>query len=394
MDRKPSILHITPFFSPNVGGVETHLENLIDYLKLHYYKQIVMTYQPLVGSNKGKKKEVSTNLEIYRLSWLTGFYYKSLINPIIHFLYLTPYLLYRTLYFLLFRSDDVDIIHAHGINAAFIGVISNLFFRKPLVVSMYVEFNFVRNNWATNFYLWPLKRADKILVMTDNSKKELIKFGIENSKINVYSHWVNQRIFRIIPKTQSRKKLNLQDDKFIVLFVGRLTEAKGAYLLINIAKKLSHVSFVIVASGDLSDSLKDQASKLKNIHYIGKVDYDKLAVYYQATDILIVPSLVSIPRRTFEEGIPRVIMEALSCGVPIIGTDNGGIKEVIESGKVGFIVPSTTEDFVKAIEKIEDRFSEFPILRKRCLDYARQRFNIKRANIITDTYQEVYGKEN
>lgn len=392
MNKQLSILHITPFFSPNVGGVETHLENLIDYLKSYNYKQIVITYQPLVGSNQGRGEEISNNLEIYRFSWLTGFYYKTLVNPVIHFLYLTPYLLFRTLYFLFFRSDDVDIIHAHGINAAFIGVIANFFFKKPLIVSMYVEFNFAQNNWVTNFYLWPLKRADKILVMTDNSKNELIKFGINNSKITVYSHWVNQRIFKVISKTKSRKKLNLQEDKFIVLFVGRLTKAKGAHLLISIAKKLPQVSFMIIASGDLSESLKEQASKLKNIHYIGKVDYDKLATYYQSADILIVPSLVSSPRRTFEEGIPRVIMEALSCGIPIIGTDNGGIKEVIESGQVGFIVTSTTEGFVKAIEEIKNKSVESQILRKKCLDYARERFNIKRANIITDTYWEVYER--
>lgn len=394
MNKQLSIFHITPFFSPNVGGVETHLENLTDYLKKENYKQIVITYQALVGAKRGAKKEISENLEIYRLPWIAGLYYKTLANPLIHFFYLTPYLLFYVLHFLLFRSSSVDILHAHGINAAFIGSIAKIFFRKPLIISLYVELHFSKGSWLTNFYLWPFRNSSKILVMTERSKGELVKFGINSSKIIVYSHWVDQNIFKPISKKQIRKFLGLKEDKFTVLFVGRLTKEKGTYLLVDIAKGLTQLDFIIVASGDLSDTLKQEASKTRNISYVGRVDYSQLAAYYQAADLLIVPSLVSNPKSTFEEGIPRVVMEALSCGTPVIGTDNGGIKEVLETGQVGFIIPSTASNFIEVIQRLQKNPAKILELKKRCVDYARERFNIRKANIISQTYQQVYATEN
>lgn len=394
MDNKLSIFHITPFFSPNVGGVETHLENLTSYLKLKDYEQTVMTYQALAGSRKGEQKEISKGLKIFRLPWFSGLYYKTLFNPLVHFLYLTPWLLLNVFYFFIKNSKDTDIIHAHGINAAFIGGIVKFFFKKPLMTSLYVEFNFKRNNFLTNFYLWPLKYSDKILVMTEKSKNELKRCKVLESKITVYSHWINQEIFKPVEKRKTRQLLSLKEDQFIVLFVGRLTKEKGTYLLLDIAKNLENILFIVIASGDLLNTFKEEASKLKNILYTGRVDYDKLAVYYQTADLLIVPSLVSKEKATFEEGIPRVIMEALSCGTPIIGTDNGGIKEVIESGQVGFIETSNASSFSATIRKIAKNPSELQKMRIKCVDYARDRFNVKRASIIVSNYKQIYAGKN
>lgn len=394
MSKRASILHLTPFFSPNVGGVETHLDDLLGYLISKKFKSFVLTYQALVGSKRGKQKEISRYLEIYRISWIPNLYYKTLNNPFLHFLYLTPWLLINTINLLIKRGKEIDIIHAHGINAGFIGATVKKIFKKPLIVSMYVEFHFSKNDWLTKFYIWPLKTADKILVMTERSKIELIEHGINVSKVNIYSHWVNQDMFKPRSKMECRRNLGWENDRFTVLFVGRLIKEKGIYLVLNMAKNLPNIFFVLIASGELSGIIEKAASKLKNIKYLGRVDYNKLAIYYTAADILIVPSLALKNRSTFEEGIPRVIMEALSCGTPIIGTDNGGIKEVVETGQVGFIVPSTAEDFIEILRKLLKDPIRLEKMRRRCLDYARRRFNIKGANIIANTYQQIYATQN
>src|SRR3989344_4499640 len=94
MKTKDTILQISPFYSPNVGGVETHLTDLMHGVSRNY-KQLVVTYQPLVGKKGGKKHEHFPNLEIIRVPHLTNLFYKTVNLPLIHFLYLTPNLFYH-----------------------------------------------------------------------------------------------------------------------------------------------------------------------------------------------------------------------------------------------------------------------------------------------------------
>src|SRR3972149_3830067 len=130
--KNPTVLHITPFFSPNVGGVETHLNDLIAFLGKQNYKVIVLTYQALIGKVRGKKKEVFENLEVIRIPWFSNIFYKTVGSPLLHFMYLTPYLLLYSLAFMARRRREVDVLHAHGINAAYVGAIIKILFGKPL----------------------------------------------------------------------------------------------------------------------------------------------------------------------------------------------------------------------------------------------------------------------
>ena len=140
--KNPTILQLTPFFSPNVGGVETHLNDLIALLGKQNYKVIVLTYQALMGKIRGKRKEVSKNVEIIRIPWFSNLFYKTARSPLLHFLYLTPCLLLYCLAFMVRRRREIDILHAHGINAAYVGAIIKILFGKPLAISMHVEINF------------------------------------------------------------------------------------------------------------------------------------------------------------------------------------------------------------------------------------------------------------
>ena len=63
------ILILTPFFSPNTGGVETHLDDLVEYLVKRSYQVYVLTYQPLMNNIQAQSVEKKPNLEIRRIKW-------------------------------------------------------------------------------------------------------------------------------------------------------------------------------------------------------------------------------------------------------------------------------------------------------------------------------------
>jgi glycosyltransferase involved in cell wall biosynthesis len=107
-------------------------------------------------------------------------------------------------------------------------------------------------------------------------------------------------------------------------------------------KKDENIVFLIIGKGPDLSTMREriQQQKLeKNIKLLGFVPDNELPTYYNAADFFILPSKSG-------EGLPLVSLEAMACGLPVIATDVGGIKEVIEE-KYGIIVPPDDPDSMK-----------------------------------------------
>ena len=148
-NNKPNILVLTPFFHPNVGGVETHLTDLCNYLGKKGYNLYVLTYFPLTTRvEDAPKKEVSANLEIYRYKLFGHNFFHYLEKyPALALLYLMPILMFRSLLFMLKNRNKVDVIHTHGIVAAFIGRIIGKLFKKRIIMSTHAIYNLEKRNY-------------------------------------------------------------------------------------------------------------------------------------------------------------------------------------------------------------------------------------------------------
>jgi len=84
------VLILSPFFRPNIGVVETHLDDLCEYLRKNGHKAFVITYQPLIAKNRGQKLEKRENLEIRRIRWFGyNFFHMLEPYPLPEFIYLT-----------------------------------------------------------------------------------------------------------------------------------------------------------------------------------------------------------------------------------------------------------------------------------------------------------------
>jgi len=379
MKNKNVVLQITPFFRPDTGGIQTHLDDLCEYLRNNGWYTYVYTYQPLKLKKRASKLEKRENLEVRRIAWISGNWANIFENyPLMRFLYLTVRLLMHCFWFMFFNHKKIKIIHAHGMNAGFVAVVLKIFFNKKIILSTHSVYdrNIGSSKKFVKKFINPvlLNHFDKILTTSDGSTEELAKQGVKRKKIQRYTHWVNQDIFKPYNKEKVRKELSLNYKK-IVLFVGRLIPAKGVKLLIKVAKELKEIDFVFIGGGPLSSWIEKQEGKMSNIHYSGKVDNCDLPKYYSAADLLCVPSLC-------EEGFPRVIVEAISCGVPVIGSNGAGICEAIDK-KVGILFEPCLKNIRYAILNILDNQDKYS---KNCFEYSREKYSNKNARTIINAY--------
>lgn len=127
-------------------------------------------------------------------------------------------------------------------------------------------------------------------------------------------------------RRNEKRKLAFGEEEKVVLFVGRLDEIKGVSLLIHAFKrilvKLPNVRLLLVGDGNYDAYLPLYRDSLGKITFAGKVDRELLSVFYQIADVGVMPS--------FHEQCSYVAIEMMAYGVPLIGTDTTGLREMLE----------------------------------------------------------------
>ena len=139
-----------------------------------------------------------------------------------------------------------------------------------------------------------------------------------------------------------------------LLFVGQLEEHKGVRFLLDAMKQLPvNAQLIVAGEGRMSDVVQARADADKRITYLGYVALDQLVRCLSVADALVVPSLCY-------ENSPTVIYEALQAGIPVLASDIGGVGELVENGKNGFLFsPNDTEDFYRALLDIDEKKEYF-----------------------------------
>ncbi len=135
-----------------------------------------------------------------------------------------------------------------------------------------------------------------------------------------------------------RETLGIKDHEKLVLFVHRIAERKGAHHIPRIIKKvcdeISDVKFVIAGNGPYSSTLNKRitgAGLEPHVKLLGRVPNRKIMELYAAADVFMMPSE--------EEGVPRVLLEAMAMGIPFVATDIGGVKDICTDLQKKWVVP-------------------------------------------------------
>jgi glycosyltransferase involved in cell wall biosynthesis len=374
-----AVLIISPFFSPNTGGVETHLDDLCQVLAEKNIKAYVITYQPLTTRAKGKRFEQRGSVKIMRMNWYGHNLFHIFIKyPFLELIYLFPGIFLKSLIFMSKNRNKISAIHSHGMLASFVAKLLKCLFKKRIVASTHAIYDFQVGSLLAKVIKSIIYSFDEILAISQQSKRELVSIGINPDKIKVYRYWVDQEVFKPLDKNKCRDKINWKN-KFVILFVGRLLEIKGIRLLIEAAASLSQdIHIAIIGDGPLENEVVEAARHNRRIIFVGNVPNKELSIYYNAADSVIVPSI-------YEEACGRIILEALSCSTPVIASNRGGITEVL-SKEAGLIITPNLENIVNSINSLYRDSQKLQTLSLKAREYALERFSKNNSDIIISSY--------
>ncbi len=194
---------------------------------------------------------------------------------------------------------------------------------------------------------WIWRYSDAIVVYGEQGKNYLESLGVKSEKIFIAWQAVDNELFSKTPLLEEldaiRRRYNLMNNnKRIVLFVGRLIEAKGVSYLIKAVGKLQddNVCLVLIGDGPLRMYLEKGCLEngLKNVIFIGKVLNSDLYKYYALADVFVLPSITT---KDFKEPWGLVVNEAMNQGAPVVVTDavGAGVGGLVQDGVNGFVVP-------------------------------------------------------
>jgi len=262
------------------------------------------------------------------------------------------------------RKRKYDVILCWDWSTALPAVLAKPFIRLPVVCSVrnqsqayghkksvkfpfyYIleRFVFNRSNFIVYSSLWVKKTLNNVIKIDRPSK--VLHHGIDLKKFN--------------PEVESRVSKEIGLEGFVVGFFGRLVREKGVYVLMRAFaefSKATSASLLVVGDGSEINGLKSLSRELgaeKNTHFTGFVHRNKIPEYMQACDVIVLPSKA--------EGFSSVVLEALAMGKVFLGTDVGGVPEMIENWKNGIKIKV---DDVDDIRNVLERLSKDKKLMKK-----------------------------
>ena len=321
-NNRINLLMIIPWMV--MGGADQFNFDLISRLDKSKYDITIISTEPAVNTYRQAFEDYAT---VYDLStFLDQKYWVAFINYII-------------------EKNNINIIL--NTNSEFgYGMLPYLKAKHqniPIIDYVHMEEWYNRNGGYSRDSSGVASVLDKTLVCNENSRKILIDhFGRNEKEVETVYIGVDEKKFD--PSKYDRDKLkekyNLPKDKYIMSFICRISEQKRPMLLLEVIKKLKETrdDFVvlIIGDGNLLNKMKSTAKKynlLNNMIFMGRTN--KTDEIYDVSDLTINCSI--------KEGLALTAYESLAMGVPVVSSDVGGQKELIDEN-TGVIVPCMQEE--------------------------------------------------
>jgi glycosyltransferase involved in cell wall biosynthesis len=238
------------------------------------------------------------------------------------------------------RREDVDLVHTHSTEAGIVGRLAAHRAGVPAVHTVHgVPFADDRNDLLNRFVLACERRVspltDCIVTNADAIATDYLSRGIgrPDQYRTVYSGIDVEQFTTADPAT------DLPGEGLRVTMVGRLVEGKGLGVLLDAVDALNRTDLTVSVVGDGPEREDFEADVRRRgldsvVHTLGyREDIDRILA---ASDVFALPS--------FREGTPRVITEAMACGLPVVATDIAGIPEQVTEGENGYLVPTGDPD--------------------------------------------------
>jgi glycosyltransferase involved in cell wall biosynthesis len=254
----------------------------------------------------------------------------------------------KSLYHLtrILKRECPHIVHTHTSKTGILGRWAAWIAGIPIVIHTphgHVFWGYF-NKLKTAFFIF-LERisasiTDRIIVLTEQEKRDhlTVRIGAESKFILIHSGVdLSKFMDGSVESEKMKRALNITRDNFIVGTAGRLTPIKGHRFLIKAAKEIvarqPNVTFVFLGDGELRDSLEALANEMdlkESMRFLGW--RNDVADVMSTFDVFVLPSI--------NEGMGRVLVEAMILGKPVVAYDIGGIPDLVIHGDNGFLVPA------------------------------------------------------
>lgn len=235
------------------------------------------------------------------------------------------------------RRIRPDIIQGQSLSCGFLAYLAGRILGIPSVVYVQGLDLYEAGRPARWTYIrWALRGCDAVAAVTGDLRS--IALRLSGRAADVIPHGLRIRMAHRLEREEARLHLGLPDDARIVLFVGRLIRLKGIEYLIQAMPQViatcPNTRLVLVGEGEEGPRLRALARSLGldgRITFAGGRAHDEVIGYMRAADVFVLPSLV--------ESFGIVLVEAMSCGLPVVASNVMGIPTLIEDGVNGLLVP-------------------------------------------------------
>jgi glycosyltransferase involved in cell wall biosynthesis len=330
-----------------VGGAEKIAQILAEGLKK--FKKVTVIVVTTNNIKSEIKMEYINNIKVYRVPMKNLYHpfleeakFKKVLKPLWHLLDIyNP--LYKNFVKSILLSEKIDIVHTHNL-AGFSPIVWEISKKLNLKVVHTLHDYYLLCPRATMYKNKPCPTQCNICKAYSYFKKVFSNkyvdavIGVSRFVLDLHiknDYFLNSYIKDVIynPVYLTHKKVAKKEIKEITFgFIGRIEKVKGIEVLLNaveiLKRKHSNFKLLIAGKGNLQyiETLKKRFRNEK-VKFLGFIKPEE---FYPKIDILVVPSL-------WYEPLPTVILEAFAYKVPVIGSDIGGIPELIENGRTGFI---------------------------------------------------------
>ncbi len=248
------------------------------------------------------------------------------------------------------KESKPDIVHCHSRRGAdVLGGLAASFTDVPAVVSRRVDNTEMRLIAALRYR--PFKR---VIAISEATRDVLLDRGVEAERLEVIRSAVDADRFAVSSDCAAfRAEFDINDDTSVIAAVGQLIPRKGHRYLLEAAaglrKRHRNVCLIIFGEGYLNSQLRAQAAALGIDDCVTFAGFrDDLDDYIACFDVLVHPALA--------EGLGVATLKAQAAGVPVVGFAAGGLREAVEDGESGYLVPSENVDALETaiLELLED----------------------------------------
>lgn len=363
-----NILHLMPTSGP--GGAEKLLIEIVSSLNKERYHSVVGMLN--TGWLTKKLEEIGVDIKVLRSGGSIDY---VLLNDLVKII----------------RLQDIDIIHSHLLDMNLYAVLSSKLTNTPLICTEHGDIHHIsKRSWKNIVKARTISAlADMIVFVsqyTENYFQEYVKKS-PNLRAVIYNG-IDENIFEKADAEQKkvlRKKLHLNESALLIANVGNLYPVKGQKFLIQafriIKDSVSNSELLLIGRGELERELKTEAEKLGIMDSVRFLGFrEDVSDILKAIDIFVLSSL--------SEGLPIALIEAMSCGLSVVATDVGGVREVIQDGIDGFIVPP--EDPFSLAERINLIIDNSSTMSTICENATKKVKSLFSKSVMIRRYEELY----